>query len=189
MAKIKDICSVEFGNNAPQEPNLFENGIYPFFRVSDLAKCHLNNNLIQTKDKLNDKGITKLKKFPKDTLLIPKSGATTKLNHRALMGIEGYVTSHLACIIADETFITPKYLYYIFLTIDANILLLNDSYPSIRKEAFEEITIPLPSLEQQEKIVKQLEEIDNSIKHAENLVKSLKSRGEGILQSLWTDRK
>ncbi len=177
MAKIKDICKVELGNSAPQEPKLFENGSYPFFRVSDLAKCHLNNNLIETKDKLNDKGITKLKKFPKDTLLIPKSGATTKLNHRALMGIEGYVTSHLACIIADETFITPKYLYYIFLTIDANTLLLNDSYPSIRKEAFEEIIIPLPSLEEQEKIVKQLEEIDNSIKHAENLAKSLKARG------------
>ncbi|UQY79928.1 N-6 DNA methylase [Candidatus Hepatincola sp. Av] len=179
MVKIKDICKVELGNSAPQDPKLFEQGSYPFFRVSDLAKYHLSNNLVETASKLNINGIKKLKKFPKNTLLIPKSGATTKLNHRALMGTDGYVTSHLACIIANETFIMPEYLYYIFLTIDANTLLLNDSYPSIRKEAFEKVMIPLPPLEKQGEIVKQLEEIDNSIKHAENLVKSMKSRGGG----------
>ena len=55
--KIGTIANVESGNSAPQDKTLFENGIYPFFRTSDIAKFHLSNNLTKTKDYLNTLGI------------------------------------------------------------------------------------------------------------------------------------
>ena len=62
--KVKEIARVMLGNSAPQDLNLFENGKYPFVRVSDLAKEHISYNLIETRDYLNDEGIKKRTLFP-----------------------------------------------------------------------------------------------------------------------------
>ena len=48
----------------------------------------------------------------KGTILFPKSGASTLLNHRVIMKIDGYVSSHLATIKANEEIITDEYLFY-----------------------------------------------------------------------------
>lgn len=179
MVNLGDVAKIESGNSAPQEPSLFENGIYPFFRVSDVAKEHLSNNLIHTMDKLNPNGTRGLKLFTKHSILFPKSGASTLLNHRAIMGCDGYVSSHLAIIQANITLIDYRYLYYILTHIDAQNIILNDGYPSIRIQDLQELHIPLPPLDEQERIVKELDAIQNSIKSAEDLIKNLKSAGGG----------
>jgi restriction endonuclease S subunit len=58
----------------------------------------------------------------------------------------------------------------------------------VGKRDIETIEIPIIPIEEQEKIIKQIEDIYNSIKLAEDLIKSLKARG-GILQSLWGNSK
>ena len=85
---LGDVAKIESGNPAPQELEYFEIGKYPFFRASDVAKEHISNNLQITKDKVNDKIISKLKIYKKGCILFPKSGASTLLNHRAIMGCD-----------------------------------------------------------------------------------------------------
>jgi len=155
--KLREIAKIESGNSAPQEDSLFRNGIYKFFRVSDVAKEHLSTNLINTSDKLNSKGIKGLKLFPKNSILFPKSGASTLLNHRAIMGCDGYVASHLAVIQPDESKVLYKYLYYILARIDAKSISLNDGYPSIRIQDLQDVQIPLPSLPRQQEVVNELD--------------------------------
>lgn len=98
--KLSDIATITSGNAAPQDSSLF-GGVYPFFRTSDVGAVHRSNNLIMSQDYLNDEGIKNLILFPKGTILFPKSGASTFLNHRAVLGIDGYVSSHLAAIIPN----------------------------------------------------------------------------------------
>lgn len=157
--KIKKIANVMIGNSAPQDLNLFENGTHPFVRVSDLSKEHISHNLTETRDCLNDEGIKKLTLFPKNTILIPKSGKTVLKNHRGVLGCPAYVVSHFACILPNMEKINPYYLFYCFLRIDANDLLLNEGYPSIRKGEFENISIPYPSIEKQNEIGSKIEKI------------------------------
>ena len=95
--KLEDIADVKAGNPAPQDKNLFENGVYPFVRTSDVGKVKVGS-LTDANDKLNQKGIAKLKLFPKGTILFPKSGASTFLNHRVILEMDAYVASHLATI-------------------------------------------------------------------------------------------
>jgi len=142
--KLQEVADIKFGQSAPQDLELFKNGEYPFFRVSDLAKEHVSYNLINSRDKLNEEGIKGLFKFPKGTILFPKSGKSVFKNHRGMLGCEGFVVSHFACIIPRNDKIEPFYLFYCLLNIKAEDLLLNSGYPSIRKEMFESIIIPVP---------------------------------------------
>ena len=164
IVTLSDVASVNIGNSAPQNNEYFENGKYPFFRVSDLAKFHITDSLTETKTYVNDLAIKKLKLFKKGTILFPKSGAASLLNHRGILGVDGYVVSHIACIIPNENKVLAKYLFYILLKVNAKDIMLNPGYPSIRKPDIEKISIPLPSIEKQKEIVSKIEHKEQKIK-------------------------
>ena len=104
MVELGEVCVVSSGNTAPQDERLFTGGKHPFYRTSDVGAVHLSDNLKDVRDWLNDEGILKgLKLFKKGTILFPKSGASTFLNHRVIMGLDGYVSSHLATIAVNPT--------------------------------------------------------------------------------------
>jgi len=175
---LGEVCEIGAGNSAPQKKEMFEEGEYPFFRTSDVGKIHLGI-IYDSVDMLNQKGIEKLKLFPQGTLLFPKSGASTFLNHRVLMGVNGYVSSHLATIKAKEKFILDSFLYYYSRTIDSRNLMQDQNYPSLRLSDIGNIEISFPSLEEQKQIVKILDEVFDSIsKSKENAEKNLKNAKE-----------
>jgi type I restriction enzyme, S subunit len=176
--KLGEVCEIGAGNSAPQKKEMFDKGKYPFFRTSDVGKIHLG--IIENSvDMLNEKGIKKLKLFPKGTLLFPKSGASTFLNHRVLMGVKGYVSSHLATIKAKEKFLLDSFLYYYSIIIDSRTLMQYQSYPSLRLSDINKIKILVPSLEEQKQVVKILDEVFESIsKSKESAEKNLENAKE-----------
>ena len=176
---IKDIASVESGNSAPQNKKYFEDGTIPFIRTSDVGKLKFSDNLINTRDYVNVKCLNekRLKIFNENTILLPKSGASTYLNHRVMMGVKGVVASHLAAIVPKENLIIPKLLLYLLTKVDAKDL-VNSSYPSLKKELIEEIKIPLPPLEIQKEIVEELEQYQKVIDGAKQVVDNYKPHFE-----------
>src|SRR3989442_529043 len=95
---LNEIAEVASGNGAPQEQKYFAGGTIPFVRVQDLGRYGTTPNLTETKDHVNDIAIKEkhLKTFPKGTILFPKSGISTLLNHRAILGVDACVVGHLA---------------------------------------------------------------------------------------------
>ncbi len=174
LVKISDVANVGAGNSAPQKQEYFKNGIYPFFRTSDVAIPHITTNLVISRDKLNSKGIKNLRLIPKDTILMPKSGASTFLNHRSILGIDGFVSSHLATIEVNKEKILPKFLFYILCKIDAKKLTINQNYPSLKLSNIGNFKFPLPPLEVQKEIVKELDSYKNVIDGARQIVKNYK---------------
>jgi type I restriction enzyme M protein len=185
LVKLQQIAVIENGDSAPQNSLLFEGGVYPFFRVSDVAKEHLSTNLINTRDKLNSKGIKGLKLFPKNSILFPKSGASTLLNHRAIMGRDGYVASHLAVIQPDESKVLYKYLYYILTSINAKSISLNEGYPSIRIKHLQDINIPLPVLEEQQKIIDLIQLKEKEIQMLKEKIGANKQSINKTIHQVW----
>lgn len=159
VVPLKSIATVGFGNAAPQALDDFEDGTHPFVRVSDLARKHIDFNLNKTRDYLNESGIRRLTLFPKGTILFPKSGLAALKNHRGILGMDAYVTSHFACIVPDTSQVDPYYLLYCLINIKAQAILINEGYPSIRRATFENLTIPLPSLAAQKDLVKEIREV------------------------------
>jgi type I restriction enzyme, S subunit len=155
--KMGEVCEVSSGNSAPQKEEFFKDGIYPFFRTSDVGAVHISDYLCDARDLLNEKGIGGISLFKKGTVLFPKSGASTFLNHRVVMGCDGYVSSHLATIKAKEN-LDDRFLFYFLLTIDAKDITANSSYPSLRLSDISNLEIPLPHLKIQKEIVAKLDE-------------------------------
>ena len=161
LVKLGDIADVSAGNGAPQDAEAFTGGKYPFFRMSDVAKEHLNPNLIHSNDYLNDKGIKGLRLYKKGTILFPKSGASTYLDHRAIMGVDGYVVSHLATIFANTEIVLIRYLYEVLTLIKARDIKPGSGYPSLNVSDIENIKTPLPPLDIQKQIVSECDKVDD----------------------------
>ncbi len=155
--KLGSIAKISAGNGAPQKKELFKDGKYPFFRTSDVGAVHYSKNLDTVRDYLNEDGIIGLKKFNKGTILFPKSGASTYLNHRAIMGVDGYVVSHLGAIEANPELVNNVFLYYFLTTVDAKSLNQDQDYPSLKNSVIGSIEVPLPPLSEQRRVVEMLD--------------------------------
>lgn len=178
VKKLGDVCEISAGDSAPQDKKMFDGGQHLFFRTSDVGKIHvgiINNSA----DKLNELGVKKLTLFKKGTLLFPKSGASTFLNHRVLMAADGYVSSHLATIKANNDYLNDKFLFYFSLSIDSRDLMQDQNYPSLRLSDIQGITISVPSLPEQKRIVAILDKAFERIAKAkENTEKNAKNAKE-----------
>ena len=184
--KLDDVATISTGNSAPQDEKLFKDGVHNFVRTSDVGKIH-NGIIFEARDKLNDKGILKLKKFPKGTILFPKSGASTFLNHRVMLGVDSYVSSHLATIKGDNTKVLDTFLLYILQTIDAANLVADSGYPSLKTQTISKIEIMLPSILEQQRIVAKLNaafaEIDKVINIKNKKINNIISLNKKIIDN------
>ena len=169
-----DHCTARIaaGNSAPQGAEYFEDGEFPFIRTSDVGAVHRSDNFYGTADKVNQKAVSekRLRLFPPGTILFPKSGASTFLNHRVLMSESAYVASHLACIVCDEQKALSKYVYHLLCQIDARQITPDQNYPSLRLKEIGNILIPLPPLETQREIISEIEAYQKVIDGAQAVI-------------------
>ncbi len=188
--RLGEVCEIGAGNSAPQKKEMFDDGIYPFFRTSDVGKVHLGF-IEDSVDKLNDLGIGKLHLYGKGTLLFPKSGASTFLNHRVLMDVDGYVSSHLATLKARNSILGDRFLLYFSMTVDSRNLMQDQNYPSLRLSDIQEINIPLPPIPEQQRIVAILDEafaaIATAKENAEKNLQNARELFESYLQSVFAN--
>ena len=104
LVELKNFAKIVAGNPAPQGDEYFRNGVFPFIRTSDVGLVHRSDHFVGTADKVNQKAVDELnlREFPTGTILFPKNGASTFLNHRVITGEPSYVASHLAGIVCNE---------------------------------------------------------------------------------------
>jgi restriction endonuclease S subunit len=159
LGDVADVCS---GNGAPQDRKYFENGEYPFVRVQDLGRCGKNPDLTETVDFVNEMAIKekRLKIFPKGTILFPKSGVSTLLNHRAILGRNACVVGHLAAVKANEEIVLTKWLYYFLFTVDFSNLVTATTLPSLPLSKIQKLQVPVPPIPTQSSLVNILEKAD-----------------------------
>lgn len=153
--RLGEVCEILAGDSAPQDKRLYENGKYPFVRTSDVGDIHFGV-ITDSRDHLNDAGVKKLRVFPKGSILFPKSGASTFLNHRVMLGMDARVVSHLAVIIPREK-LDSKFLLHLLFTVDAKELMQDSGYPSLRAADIAKVEFSLPPLSVQREIVARLE--------------------------------
>ena len=115
---------------------------------------------------------------------MPKSGASTYLNHRVIMGVDGYVVSHLATIIANNEKIITEFLYEFLVLVDVQDLKVNSDYPSLNKSDIDNIKIPLPPLAIQRQIVSECEKIDEEYNTSRMSIEEYKKKIAQVFENL-----
>lgn len=167
---LSEAALIGAGNSAPQKKELFENGRHPFIRTSDVGQIGFGE-IGKARDLLNDAGVAKLRRVTTGAILMPKSGASTFLNHRVQTTVDAYVSSHLATIEARKKKALPRYLLYYLATVKAQDFIQDHKYPSLTLGVIGSIPVPLPPLEEQKRIVAVLDQafaaLDRARAHAE----------------------
>ena len=166
--RLEEVAIINAGNSAPQDDLLFENGTVPFIRTSDVGKIKFGR-ISTSADKLIPPAADKLKLFKKGSILFPKSGASTLLNHRVILDIDACVASHLAVITPNENCL-GAYLLYTLSYIDAASLVDDPSYPSLTLQEIKDIEIPLPPIEIQKQIVSELDSYQRIIEGCQQVI-------------------
>ena len=161
---LNEVAEIRVGNSAPQGKEPFNNGEYNFYRTFDVGQVK-QGEISESRDKVNKETYSNLKTFQINTILFPKSGESTFNNNRVIIKEEGAVASHLAGIKANPKFLNDYYLYYFLLTVDAKDLVQDSAYPSVNLKQISQIKIPVPSLQEQEKIVERLDKVFENIEN------------------------
>ena len=159
---LSEVTNIKSGNSAPQGEEPFVNGKYNFYRTYDVGQIK-QGEIFESRDKVNKETYSNLKIFPVNTILFPKSGASTFNNNRVIIKKEGAIASHLAGIKANPEFLNDYYLYYFLLTIDSRNLAQDSAYPSVNLKQISQVKIPVPSLQEQLKIVEKLDKVFETI--------------------------
>jgi len=180
--KLSEIALVGAGNSAPQETDDFSEDGPLFVRTSDVGEVKFGT-VVSANDRLSPRGAKGMRLWKSGTILIPKSGASTFVNHRVILGTDAHVSSHLATITADTAKADPRFLLYYLITVRAQDLIQDQSYPSLKLPEIGGIEIPLPPLAEQKRIVALLDEafagideakakVEANLQDAENLFKT-----------------
>lgn len=155
---LGEVAKVTSGSSAPQNSSDFSENGFPFCRTSDVGRAHLSVDFNDILDKITENAGRKMTLMPKGTILIPKSGASTLLNHKVRLSIDSYVVSHLAAVIPNKKIINDRFLYYVLTCFDMCQLVEDKSYPSVKtSDIASKIQIPVPPLPVQEEIVRILD--------------------------------
>lgn len=155
LVRLREVVAVAAGDPAPQDRQAFAPEGPLFVRMQDVGRHHLNQALCDATDRLNPDWLakSKLRLFSRGSVLVPKSGASVNLNHRAKLATPAYVVSHLAVLTPNVSKIDPDFLYWWSVGYDPRRQVQVTSLPSLKLSTLKEAEVPLPPLAEQRRIV------------------------------------
>ena len=154
-ATLGEIGEITTGNTPSKDNKEYYGGNIPFFKPTDLEQG------IDTKfsnDKLSQLGFESSRKLPANTVLVTCIGAT--IGKTGLISVEGSCNQQINAIVPTKSII-PYFLYYACVSeYMQNEIKSNASattLPILNKGNFSKIAFPLPPLEEQKRIVSEIE--------------------------------
>lgn len=156
VERLDQLAEVTAGSTAPQGERYFT-GELPFVRVQHLDPDRQD---VERCDFISEEAVEekKLRRFPAGTIVLPKSGASIRLEKRALLGEPSYLVSHLCAVLPYEERVNRRFLFYVLraLRLAAG---KSDGYPVLNLSEIRSTPIPLPPEPVQEAIVETLERV------------------------------
>jgi type I restriction-modification system DNA methylase subunit/restriction endonuclease S subunit len=159
---LGEVCSIDIGGTPSRDNNeYYNNGNNLWASIRDLKGGYIYD----TKEKITDLGVKKsnVKLFAKDTILF---SFKLSIGKTAIVGNQLYTNEAIAGILSiNENLLSNMYLYY-YLTINDFSKLGSGMFAkgSLNKKSLGELKIPIPSLENQEKVVAYYEKMTDEYK-------------------------
>lgn len=98
--------------------------------------------------------------FDYPSVLIPRKGSLKNIFY---VDNGFWVVDTIFYTVIDEKYLYPKYFYYFMKTVDLEKLNVAGGVPSMTQKVLNKITIPVPSLEIQKRIVEILDRFDSLV--------------------------
>ena len=181
---LGEVCEIGAGGPAPQDEDYFAADGMPFVRVQDLGRLEAKDvYAFSTRDSLAQSAASDLTLFPKGTVLFTKSGMSTLLNQRAILGRDMCVVSHIGTCIPYGDLLS-EWVYYWLKTVDFKELTHATTLPSLQLPKVRAISLPVPPVPEQSRIVAKIEELFSQLDAGVEELKKAKAQLKRYRQSV-----
>jgi len=183
IINLDEIAQITSGGSAPQGDYYFK-GTNPFVRVQHID---LDRDGVLRWDLITDEAVKKykLKLFPKGTIVFPKSGASIKLEKKAMLSIDSYLVSHLCAVLPILTKADSLFLFYALRSIQL-AKDKKDGYPTLKLTEIKNISIPLPPLPEQRAIAYILRTVQEAKEKTEEVIRATRELKKSMTKHLFT---
>ena len=199
FVKLRDICDISSGQNAPQNSEDYCPQGFTFIKASDLESV-INDGNENNTTKIAKSAITKykLKQFPKQSVVFAKSCLSCKKNRIYVTKRPTFVVNHLCILSNFSNNFLPNWIALFLKEFNVTRLIKDDSYPSIKLSDIGNIDIPVIDKAKQEEKVSEIESICSTIRNKkkqilnfDSLVKSrfIEIFGNPISEQKWIVKK
>jgi type I restriction enzyme S subunit len=188
LAEVVEIVS---GFGFPKELQGKSSGDLPFFKVGDISAAWNSGQkkLIQAQHYLDrsEASVIKAKAFPSGTVVFAKIGEAIKLNRRAILGQPSIVDNNVMGLVPKEGVVDPNYLFYWTLMLRLGDISQATTVPSVRKSDVEQLAFPWLPIDQQKRIVaeieKQFSRLDEAVANLKRVKANLKRYKAAVLKA------
>lgn len=165
-----------------QSPSRFElNGErYKFFKVNQLNFC--TKYLTESEFVYDESDVNNLQP---GAVIFPKRGAAIFTNKVRILATEGFLDTNLMALIPKKT-LNNEYLYYWLIWFELSNIADTSSIPQINNKHINPLKIPLPPIEEQQKISSILMSVDDKLELLENKKEAFENLKQGLMQKLLT---
>lgn len=161
MARLEDIFTISSGGTPRKnESSYYDDGIIPWIKTGDLKEKYISNEVEHiTEEGLNH---SSAKLFPKDTVLVAMYGAT--IGACSILSYEASTNQACAAFLPNENVI-PEYLYYFLCSHKEKFIKdgVGGAQPNISAGYLKNVKFELIPLDEQQKIIDNLNEVDDLI--------------------------
>ena len=157
---FKEVCNISAGGTPSRGNSAFFSGNIPWVKTLDL-----NFGLVtDTQEKITDTAFKSIRGalLPKGTVLVAMYGGAGTIGKSGILGIEACTNQAIAAMVPNQEFLTSDFLHEWICFIRPEWMQYssgNRKDPNINKAVVENMTMPVPSLQEQNLIT-------NSIKDA-----------------------
>lgn len=188
--ELQKVTSIYTGIGFPKNLQGKSAGEYPFYKVGDISKnVQLGNHrLSDCENYVDEEELEKVKGklIPEGTVVFAKIGEALKLNRRGIINRPSLIDNNAIGIKANMEFVSDKYLFYYFQDVRLEDYSRATTVPSVRKSDIEKISIPVPPLPTQNRIVEKIEELfselDNGVENLKKAQQQLKTYRQAVLK-------
>ena len=181
--KLKDIGVVVTGNTpSTKDKENYSSDDYCFVKPSDIAKDGVSI-IKDSESYISEKGYNSSRKLPKGSILTTCIGIIGKVG---ILEIDATCNQQINAIIPSRT-IFPKYLALAILSVRSHLEAMANApvVPIINKGVFSNVEIPVPSFEEQERIVAELDLLTGIIDKQKQQLKELDTLAQSIFYDMF----
>ncbi len=173
MVTIEDISSVESGFRFPTDFQGDTDQEIPFLKVSDMNLPGNEDRIVFWNNSVSLQVLKSLnaKSFPEGTVIFPKIGAAIATNKKRILNCRATFDNNVMGIVPNEQLLLPGFLHALLLDFDISNWASDAQPPSMRKSVVQKQMIPLPPLEIQEALVREIESEQTLVDANHELIK------------------
>jgi type I restriction enzyme S subunit len=191
FSTLKDVADIVSGMGFPKHLQGKAEGEFPVFKVGDISSVWKvgKTTLVKSPNNLSREEVVKIKGkvHPQCTIIFAKIGEALRLNRRAILGQPSLIDNNVMGLIPKTEVVDRKYLFYFMTTVELGDLSRATAVPSVRKSDVQNIKFPLAPMDQQKRIVaeieKQFSRLDEAVANLKRAKANLKRYKAAVLKA------